>query len=663
MQVILLELHRWVVSSCSWNGLVTGSGCSALVKVQDAVKRELEKGRFNRFFRREKLRGKAQECLLKLDDAWRSFDTAILVRLERQVESLKSQVESQAPFEPGSLVSASALPTTALFSQLLSDIQRTEAHTKIPYRTRTHHGYQYSAILGTRPVTVRTYGHKLKDNVFESIQMYSENNHESHETLSNVIAMARPQAGTQFYVLDGLQRSILTDFDSKDPVIWVQKLFQHERSLRAETSQLVDATAHRDPRQHFLPGTDCPIPPLFQAHIRFTEAPVVHNSGSTFDALVQAHDHVSHSNFSRLWDFVARHIPFHLLEIPDNDAKPGDYGYITNHPDGPRFTYLGNIDDVFESSVDIVSEEGRIYHDKRRAPLKHSTWSNNAVESEEFTIVPSQNDPGRWCIGQQILYSISDDTSYKFFTDHALRLSRLHGIDLSDLFLVDGRYYEAWACTGEDHTHGTHTTAWLHKQPLDEHGVPHKPWAYWSFDEEPVPVGHPPPDVPQGPGCFWVERARLLASCLTPFTARMNVMLAEASERDRAAGARRKLADTGKLEPRAGPSCAGESSDDDDDAGFGLGARSANTPSQSAGHCARGSAGTARSPSRGTPRRARHPKTVAAHERAPQETSETWSGERAELARSVREGREVAGGRKSVYPSSWNSGGIGGGHA
>ncbi|KAH9925587.1 uncharacterized protein BXZ73DRAFT_78929 [Epithele typhae] len=477
MQVILLELH------------------SALVKVQDAVKRELEKGRFNRFFRRAKLRGKAQECLLKLDDAWRSFDvgvTAILVRLERQVELLKSQVESQAPFEPGSL--------------MLSDIQRTEAHTKIPYRTRTHHGYQYSAILGTRPVTVRTYGHKLKDNVFESIQIYSENNHEYHETFSNVIAMARPQAGTQFYILDGTRHSILADFDSKDPVIWVQKLFQHERSLRAETSQLVDAAAHRDHRHHFLPGTDCLITPPFHTHTPSAEGPVIHNTALTFDALVQARDdHAFRSNSSRLWDFVARQIPLHSLEIADNNAKPGDYGYITNHPDGPRFTYLGNINEVSESSGDMVHYERRIFRDTRPTRWKLSTWSNNAVESGEFTIVPSQNDPGRWCIGQQILSGISDDTSDKFFTDHALRLSRLHGIDLSDLFLVNCRDYGAGACTGEDHTHGTHTTAWLHKQPLDEHGVPHEPWAYWSFDEEPVRVGHPPPDVPQGPGCFRVE--------------------------------------------------------------------------------------------------------------------------------------------------------------
>ncbi|KAH9916424.1 uncharacterized protein BXZ73DRAFT_81106 [Epithele typhae] len=281
--------------------------------------RELEKGRFNRFFRRAKLHGKAQECLLKLDDAWRSFDTAILVRLERQVESLKSQVESQAPFEPGSLVPY--VPFTS--------IQKDRTTTQ--YRTRTHNGEQRSGIWDNRPVTVRMYDHKFKDNVFESIQMYSENQYalifsqsdqESHETLSNVIAMARPQAGTQFYVLEGVRRSILADFGNKDPVVWVRKLYQH---------------AHRDHRQHFLP-----------------EAPVLHNSGFNFDALVQARDHLSHSNFSRLWDFVARQIiPLNSLEIADNDAKPGDYGYITNHPDGPRFAYLGNIDDVFESSVDI----------------------------------------------------------------------------------------------------------------------------------------------------------------------------------------------------------------------------------------------------------------------------------------------------------------------
>ncbi|KAH9916422.1 uncharacterized protein BXZ73DRAFT_105859 [Epithele typhae] len=511
MQVILLELH------------------SALVKVQDAVKRELEKGRFNRFFRRAKLHGKAQECLLKLDDAWRSFDTAILVRLERQVESLRSQVESQAPFEPGTLVPY--VPFTS--------IQKDRTTTQ--YKTRTHNGEQRSGIWDNRPVTVRIFDHKFKDNVFESIQMYSENHRESHETFSNVIAMAYPRAGVQFYVLDGLRRSILTDFDSKDPVIWVEKLFQH----------LVDAAAHRDHRQHFLP-----------------EAPVWHNSAITFDALVRVRDHVSRSNFSRLWHSIISGVPCHILEITGNDAKPGDYGYIPNHPDGPRFTYLGNIDDVFESSVDIVYRECRVYHDTRRTPFKHSTWSDNTVESEEFTIVPSQNDPGRWCIGKGIGSGISGDTYDKFFTDHALRLSRLHGIDLSDLFLVSSRYYEAWACTGEDHTHGTHTTAWLHKQPLDEHGVPHEPWAYWSFDEEPVPVGHPPPDVPQGPGCFRVIPPRLWARGLGPFIARMNVMLAEASKRDRCAGTHRKAMDTDKIAPRTGHSCAGESSDDDGDVGY-----------------------------------------------------------------------------------------------
>ncbi|KAH9925589.1 uncharacterized protein BXZ73DRAFT_78931 [Epithele typhae] len=552
MQVILQELHRSVLPSCSWNSLVILSGHSALVKVQHTVNRELQRGRIHRFFRRAKLRGKAQECLQKLEDAWHSFDSAILVRLERQVESLqrqgeslqgkveslKGQVELQATFEPGCLVSASALPTTALFSQLLSDIQRTEAHTKIPYRTRTHHGYQYSAILGTRPVTVRTYGHKLKDNVFESIQMYSENNHESHETFNNVIAMAYPHAGVQFYVLDGsLRRSILTDFDSNDPVVWIEKLCQHDETV---------IPAHKGP---CLPSAGIDS----HGQLIFDVQDLEHGNASCLFTCIyglysEACDYVSRSNLSRLWDFVARQIPLHSLEIADNDAKPGDYGYITNHPDGPRFAYLGNIDDVFESSVDIV---------------------------EEFTIVPSQNDPGRWCIGQVFLSGIPDDTYDKFFTNHALRLSRLHGIDLSDLFLVQCRNYGAWVCTGEDHTHGTHTTAWLHKQPLDEHGVPHKPWAYWSFDEEPVPVGHPPPDVPQGPGCFWVEPPRLYASGLGPFLARMNVMLAEASERDR--------------------------------------------HEYPISHIA-----------------------LAAHERAPQETSETWPGERVELARSVREGRVQA---------------------
>ncbi|KAH9916425.1 uncharacterized protein BXZ73DRAFT_81107 [Epithele typhae] len=393
MQVILQELH------------------SALGKVQDTVQRELDRGSFNRFFRRAKLRGKAQECLQKLDDAWRSFDVERdLVRLERhgeslqrQVESLKGQVELQATFEPGCLVSASALPTTALFSQLLSDIQRTEAHTKIPYRTRTHHGYQYSAILGTRPVTVRTYGHKLKDNVFESIQMYSENNHESHETFSNVIAMA-----TLMLESNSMSLTVVCAFS-----FIIQLL--NERSLRADTSQ----------------------------------------------------------------------------------------------------------------------------------------WP---MQRAEFTIVPSQNDPGHWCIGQQIL-SASSYTYDKFFTDHALRLSRLHGIDLSDLFLLDAAIMGVGVHWRRSHARYTQcvrrvtfnvihdllqvtvdtATAWLHKQPLDEHGVPHKLWAYWSFDEEPVPVGHPPPDVP------WMLRT----AKLWPGS--------------------RKAIDTDKIAPRTGHSCTGESSDDDDD--------------------------------------------------------------------------------------------------
>ncbi|KAH9916396.1 uncharacterized protein BXZ73DRAFT_81080 [Epithele typhae] len=74
---------------------------SALNKVQNTVKQELEMGRTNRL-RRKHLQGKAQECLQKLEGAWHSFDTAILVQLERrgeslqglQGESLQGQVES-----------------------------------------------------------------------------------------------------------------------------------------------------------------------------------------------------------------------------------------------------------------------------------------------------------------------------------------------------------------------------------------------------------------------------------------------------------------------------------------------------------------------------------------------------------------------------------------
>ncbi|KAH9925595.1 uncharacterized protein BXZ73DRAFT_103132 [Epithele typhae] len=230
MQKILAELH------------------AVMENIRAEVEDVLKIVPFVRFLRRKMVQKKGQTCVQKLDDAWRAFDSALLVHLENQVkaqgESLerledqnRSQVETLAHLECEVRSQATFEPTLSIPYARFTDIQHKVRQGK--YNTSTYSGDQFSGLWGSeqRVVTVRKFDPSLKTCVVRAIRAYSQNQHEYHECLTNVIALAYPSAGVQFYLIEGRPRkSIIEDFTGKDPRVWMRKLLQHIGDTDASSS-------------------------------------------------------------------------------------------------------------------------------------------------------------------------------------------------------------------------------------------------------------------------------------------------------------------------------------------------------------------------------------------------------------------------------------------
>ncbi|KAH9925597.1 uncharacterized protein BXZ73DRAFT_78938 [Epithele typhae] len=281
MQKILAELH------------------AVMENIRAEVEDVLKIVPFVRFLRRKMVQKKGQTCVQKLDDAWRAFDSALLVHLENQVkaqgeslERLEDQNRSQIPY--------------ARFT----DIQHKVRQGK--YNTSTYSGDQFSGLWGSeqRVVTVRKFDPSLKTCVVRAIRAYSQN-----------------QPCSLIVDLTGPRKSIIEDFTGKDPRVWMRKLLQHNVLTFMEQQALVPTYTGSQRRNVHTEG---PCLPSAQ----------VDNQGRL---VVDASDLTDALPFC-VYNCICRL-------------------YAEMKSDGDRFTRLGNIDDLAGPSANAFGVSRRVYRE------------------------------------------------------------------------------------------------------------------------------------------------------------------------------------------------------------------------------------------------------------------------------------------------------------
>ncbi|KAH9925603.1 uncharacterized protein BXZ73DRAFT_78944 [Epithele typhae] len=524
----------------------------ALQSILDEVTHELGRGSVSRFFRRASVSSTAQECVQKLQDAWHNFDSAILIRLERQVEE-------QATIHPDAMASS---------------IRPEDGHPtrwgSSSYAASSHGGEQYEGLWRNRPVTVRQFKPEDKEDALDSILLYSENQLEYQGNLTNVLAMAFPRAGAQFYVIDGApRRSILDSFNDNDPKMWLTNWLQHSLIVvdgyRCENTYSISAS-HRKvgitTRETVYRQQDSTTevaswstPRTFGTQISAACSNVLnvympmwahklalsrtlpqwsHARKPTSDVLGFNSSDDGPASVSEVAE------QFMVSELGDlqcsiivhckQGAKLGDYGYIRHSTDGDHFIRLGNLNGFLKTKVATTDMMSVMYRGRSYSQPQSYWWPELNATSHDFT--ESLQDEGSR-IGVLITRAIQAIYRYMFFWELAPRIAKINGVELGDIVLACSCDYNAEMCEHLHHETPTRrlksdpntrvpTGLWFHQLPVDRYDEPRAPWGYWSTFPFARPLGEQPPKIPRElDDCLLAWPADVAFGALGPFAAQL----------------------------------------------------------------------------------------------------------------------------------------------
>ncbi|KAH9920528.1 uncharacterized protein BXZ73DRAFT_104653 [Epithele typhae] len=435
---------------------------ATMSSIRQTVESQVERGVLDRFMHRSSISSELKKCVYSLDSAWRSFDTAMLLSVHRKLET-------HSTHDP-------QLKVRRLF---WDDLQLDDNRGSY-YLNEDLEGEEFLGRLNQRPVIIRTITKKdgkPKEEYYQEVVKYHPDTDGPYARIAQVLGVAHPCLDRPFYVLEaGLN-------DRGDIVFHVSDLSNSWWNCVAESLQRLFAESRgMQMRKHWK----CGMGFLHLASLGFHLG----------EALFRTQD-------IRTQDNILDEIVFNdfrsqsVQELPDAPGtRVGDFGYLHADTDGKQhFTVLGHMGDIFRTLLPMSYYEREWYRDGETRS-KDSPWLYQ-LGRREFAL---DEDP-KGLVRCEVEVTIVNE--YRcFFWSQAGRIAQKHGVDVTDVVLLAGKYHTA-ECDIESAMALDPATAHadtcldpdcdLDHDPFSVYFYEHSvgvycelpgPWGFWSFEQE-----------------------------------------------------------------------------------------------------------------------------------------------------------------------------------
>ncbi|KAH9920522.1 uncharacterized protein BXZ73DRAFT_104646 [Epithele typhae] len=421
---------------------------ATMSSIRQTVERQVERGVLDRFMHRSSISSELKKCVYSLDSAWRSFDTAMLLSVHRKLET-------HSTHDP-------QLKVRRLF---WDDLQLDDNRGSY-YLNEDLEGEEFLGRLNQRPVIIRTITKKdgkPKEEYYQEVVKYHPDTDGPHARIAQVLGVAHPCLDRPFYVLEaGLndRGDVVFHISDLSNTWWncvaesLQRLFAESRGMRMQKKWKCGMGFHHLSRFGYHLQREVWRPPQD-----------MHARNIIFDEIA----------FN---DLKAQSVQ----EFPDvPGTKVGDFGYF--HVDGggkQHFAVLGHIEDMFHALLPMNYDE---------------------LECREFAL---DEDP-KGLVRCEVEVTIA--IQYRcFFWCQAARIAQKHGLEVTDIVFLAGKYYNA-ECDIESAMALDPATAhadtcldpdcdldhdpfavYFYEYLVGRYCELPGPWGFWSFEEE----CHPP---------------------------------------------------------------------------------------------------------------------------------------------------------------------------
>ncbi|KAH9929076.1 uncharacterized protein BXZ73DRAFT_102230 [Epithele typhae] len=522
-----------------------------MAAIRRVVEVELQRGRIDRFVRRASMATTLKKCVRDLDDAWHAFDTATMLGVELKLGEISGRIET-LNLRHREL----QLPLLFWDNVQIDGLRRR-------YRIcDSHEGTSIGAASISRCTCANNIAQaRVLQEDYGTLVRY-------HPDRASVPGATVLCLGDRCYIsARGLQ--------SDDPVVWVSRWFQHLldfASVREFAANKADVPlfdlrqgqVHRHERclpsiglnpegRLFLDVSDichshmdCFRQSISRMYSEARDLPASEDESLWFTSLPTglAEEAIrvvcSNADASARGACLDRVVESDLGSVLSTarlecagDARLGDYGYLKRCiDDGERFVRLGHISDLFEEDVLATCDRSTISPGNVWSLPERRPWSKGEVESHEFPRCLDDDEGPRGYRVLSVDRAIDPRFCRAFVWKHAPRVSRQHGILITQILLVDqvnhcavfsdahliqtGRRDErnSHSYSSEDTRESANTdtakqsrSLWFHQLPLDQDVQPPDPWGYWSEDSQPAP-----PDSSAHP-----NSPAHCRGCVTPF--------------------------------------------------------------------------------------------------------------------------------------------------